>query len=94
MTSIYHDFPVLKNAAIVRELHTYGTALNLKQTRSDAAQHKGYGKMLMLEAEKIAKREGYGKVAVISGIGVREYYKMLGYRLKDTYMTKAICSDG
>jgi len=88
--AIYSDFPILKDAAIVRELHTYGTALNLKQTRSDAAQHKGYGKMLMLEAEKIAKREGYAKVAVISGIGVREYYKMLGYRLKDTYMAKTL----
>ncbi|MBI5654099.1 tRNA uridine(34) 5-carboxymethylaminomethyl modification radical SAM/GNAT enzyme Elp3 [Candidatus Uhrbacteria bacterium] len=89
-TQIYEDFPVLRDSAIVRELHTYGTALNLKQTRSDAAQHKGYGKMLMLEAEMIAKREGYVKVAVISGIGVREYYKMLGYRLKDTYMVKKI----
>lgn len=90
MTSIYENFPILKNSAIVRELHTYGTALNLKQTRTDASQHKGYGKMLMQEAEKIAKREGYGKVAVISGIGVREYYKMLGYKLKDTYMVKKI----
>jgi elongator complex protein 3 len=90
MTKIIGAFPILKDAAIVRELHTYGTALDLKQTRSDAAQHKGYGKMLMLEAEKIAKREGYRKVAVISGIGVREYYKMLGYKLKDTYMTKTI----
>lgn len=87
---ILSSFPVLREAAIVRELHTYGTALDLKQTRSDAAQHKGYGKMLMLEAEKIAKREGYPKIAVISGIGVREYYKMLGYRLKDTYMAKKI----
>lgn len=87
-TKILEAFPVLNDAAIVRELHTYGTALNLKQARSDAAQHKGYGKMLMSEAEKIAKREGYAKVAVISGIGVREYYKMLGYRLKDTYMMK------
>ncbi|MFA5184931.1 MAG: tRNA uridine(34) 5-carboxymethylaminomethyl modification radical SAM/GNAT enzyme Elp3 [Patescibacteria group bacterium] len=90
VTKILEDFPVLKDSVIVRELHTYGTALDLKQTRSDAAQHKGYGKMLMLEAEKIAKREGYGKVAVISGIGVREYYKMLGYRLKDTYMVKKV----
>lgn len=85
---IYSAFPILRGSAIVRELHTYGTALNLKQTRSDAAQHKGYGRMLMEEAEKIAKREGYDKVAVISGIGVRAYYKMLGYKLKDTYMVK------
>jgi elongator complex protein 3 len=92
MTQIYSDFPVLRDAAIVRELHTYGTALDLNQTRSDAVQHKGYGKMLMQEAEKIAEREGYMKVAVISGIGVREYYKMLGYKLKETYMVKHLAS--
>jgi len=92
VTQIYSDFPVLRDAAIVRELHTYGTALDLNQTRSDAVQHKGYGKMLMHEAEKIAEREGYMKVAVISGIGVREYYKMLGYRLKETYMVKYLAS--
>ncbi len=87
---ILSSFPVLRDAAIVRELHTYGTALDLKQTRSDAAQHKGYGKMLMLEAEKIAKREGHAKMAVISGIGVREYYKMLGYKMQETYMVKKL----
>lgn len=87
---IYSSFPVLRDAAIVRELHTYGTALDLKQTRSDAAQHKGYGRRLMDEAEKIAAREGYEKMAVISGIGVRAYYEMLGYELEDTYMTKQL----
>ncbi|MDQ7814401.1 MAG: tRNA uridine(34) 5-carboxymethylaminomethyl modification radical SAM/GNAT enzyme Elp3 [Patescibacteria group bacterium] len=90
MTSIYNSFPVLRDAAIVRELHTYGTALDLKQTRSDAAQHKGYGRRLMEEAEKIAAQEGYEKMAVISGIGVRAYYEMLGYEEQDTYMVKKI----
>ncbi len=87
---IYSAFPVLRNAAIVRELHTYGTALDLKQTRSDAAQHKGYGRRLMEEAEKIAACEGYEKMAVISGIGVRAYYEMLGYEKEDTYMVKKL----
>ncbi len=83
-------FPILENAAIIRELHTYGQALALGVTKKDAAQHRGYGRRLMRLAEKIAKREGYSKLAVISGIGVREYYRKLGYRLSQTYMVKKI----
>ncbi len=86
---IYETFPVLKNAAIIRELHTYGTALNIDQHRAEAAQHKGYGRLLMEHAEKIALLQGYAKIAVISGVGVREYYKnVLGYHEQDTYMVK------
>ena len=45
----------------------------------------------MKEAEKIAKEAGYEKMAVISGVGVREYYKnKLGYNLDRTYMVKLI----
>ncbi len=82
--------PELRDAAIVRELHTYGTALALKQGRTDAAQHKGYGRELMRRAEAIAVREGYRDLAVISGIGVRAYYRSLGYRLAGTYMRKRL----
>ena len=39
---------------------------------------------------KIANKEGFKKIAVISGIGVREYYKKLGYKNEKTYMTKNI----
>lgn len=87
---IYDAFPVLKGAAIIRELHTYGTALNIDQSDPLAAQHKGYGRMLMQKAEEIAKAEGFDRMAVISGIGVREYYKILGYHDQDTYMSKAL----
>ncbi len=77
----------LTDCAIVRELHVYGQALNLHEEGKDS-QHKGYGKMLMAEAEKISKDAGYKKLAVISGVGVREYYKNLGYNLVGTYMVK------
>ncbi|MFA6447656.1 MAG: tRNA uridine(34) 5-carboxymethylaminomethyl modification radical SAM/GNAT enzyme Elp3 [Patescibacteria group bacterium] len=87
---VLESFPVLNNAAIIRELHTYGTALNINQYNQEASQHKGYGRLLMQTAEDIAKREGYEKMAVISGIGVREYYKTLGYAEQDTYMTKKL----
>ena len=90
-------FPALKNAAIIREVHTYGHLHPITsggQTPASSIkspQHKGLGKKLMKEAERIAKKEfGIKKIAVISGIGVRGYYKKLGYRLKDTYMVKII----
>ena len=79
-----------KKIAIVRELHVYGQSLNIHEENSEAAQHKGFGKMLMQEAEKISKKNEIKKVLVISGIGVREYYKNLGYNLEDSYMVKSI----
>jgi elongator complex protein 3 len=87
---ISEAFPVLTNTAIVRELHTYGTALNLNQNSVDASQHRGYGRKLMQAAEEIATRESYLRIAVISGIGVREYYRWLGYAEKETYMVKEL----
>jgi len=90
--------PVLKDSAIIRELHTYGHLVPIGKQDNQKAQHMGLGRKLMAEAEKIvytefgrsAKKEGFKKVAVISGIGVRQYYRALGYRQKDEYMIKDI----
>jgi len=82
-------FPELKNAGLIRELHTYG-ALQTLGIESQATQHKGLGKQLMTEAEKIIKKNKLSKVAVISGVGVRGYYKKIGYKLEGTYMTKKL----
>jgi elongator complex protein 3 len=77
--------------SFVRELHVYGQALKLhEKTSSQAAQHLGFGKMLMETAEEISKREKVKKILVISGVGVRQYYKKLGYNLEDTYMVKLL----
>jgi len=78
--------PELQNAAIIRELHTYGQLAELG--KSGEVQHLGLGKKLITEAEKISRQNGYKKIAVISGIGVREYYRKLGYGLEGTYMVK------
>jgi len=81
--------PILQNAAIIREVHTYGQMLPIKSKNKKSPQHIGLGKKLILEAEKIASREfGLKKIAVISGVGVRNYYRKLGYKLKDGYMVK------
>jgi len=84
-------FPELEEAALIRELHVYGQLVRHGDTSHAKIQHRGLGKKLMHEAEHIAKAEGYKKMAVISGIGVREYYrKKLGYKLEGTYMTKKL----
>jgi len=85
-----HFIPALQNSAIIRELHTYGRSVPIKK-RGASPQHKGFGKKLMAEAEKITKKElGFKEISVISGIGVRNYYRKIGYKEKDTYMIKVI----
>jgi len=76
--------------AIIRELHVYGQSLKLGQKLKIASQHQGLGKWLMSEAEKIVKKQKIKELRIISGVGVREYYRKLGYKLEDTYMVKNI----
>jgi len=72
--------------ALVRELHVYGELVPVGGNKK--VQHAGLGKMLMKEAEKIAQKNGYKKMAVIAGVGARGYYRKLGYRLENSYMVK------
>lgn len=81
--------PELANCALIREVHVYGTSMGVGLSHDEGSQHRGFGKLLMANAEKIAKAAGWDKVAVIAGIGTREYYKnKCGYRLEGTYMVK------
>ena len=78
--------PELQDAAVVRELHVYGAEATLEATETDW-QHRGYGRRLMAYAEEVATRAGYSRLAVISGIGARPYYReQLGYRRDGPYM--------
>jgi len=78
----------LENSALIREVHTYGQMVPIDK-KQIAPQHMGLGKKLLIEAEKIAKEKYHlNKISVISGIGVREYYKKSGYKLENTYMVK------
>ncbi len=90
LDEVSRELPELKNCALIRELHTYGQALTLSDSRVGAPQHRGWGKVLMAEAEKIACAQGYTGLIVISGIGVRGYYRKQGFRLAGTYMKKKI----
>jgi elongator complex protein 3 len=80
----------LQKSAIVRELHVYGQAVGVgKKESDDSYQHRGYGAKLLKEAERIAKDElGVKKIAIISAIGTRQYYKKLGYCRDGPYMSK------
>ncbi|KII60988.1 Elongator complex protein 3 [Thelohanellus kitauei] len=82
----------LKNWSVIRELHVYGTAVSVSEREESKYQHKGFGALLMDEAEKIAFQEhGSSQIGVIAGIGVREYYRKLGYTLASPYMVKNLC---
>uniref|UniRef100_A0A8K9XUN5 Elongator complex protein 3 n=2 Tax=Oncorhynchus mykiss TaxID=8022 RepID=A0A8K9XUN5_ONCMY len=82
--------PELKGGvSIVRELHVYGSVVPVSSRDPSKFQHQGFGMMLMEEAERIAREEhGSGKLAVISGVGTRNYYRKLGYELEGPYMVK------
>ncbi|KAF8136657.1 histone acetyltransferase ELP3 [Boletus edulis] len=78
-------------SSIVRELHVYGTAVPVHGRDPTRFQHQGFGTLLMEEAERIAREEhGSAKLAVISGVGTRDYYRKLGYELDGPYMSKAL----
>ncbi|MBI4399154.1 tRNA uridine(34) 5-carboxymethylaminomethyl modification radical SAM/GNAT enzyme Elp3 [Candidatus Micrarchaeota archaeon] len=75
----------------VRELHVYSEALHLHEKPGENYQHKGYGKLLLAEAERIAREEfDKKKLLVISGVGAREYYYKLGYNREGAYVSKEL----
>ena len=86
-----HRPEVNSNTMIIRELHVYGPLVPLGKKFDQAFQHRGYGARLLAEAEKISSEEfDARKILIISGIGVREYYRRFGYRLEGPYMAKHI----
>ena len=77
--------------SMVRELHVYGGAVPVHSRDPRAFQHQGYGTLLMEEAERIAREEHHSaRMAVIAGIGVRNYYRRFGFHLEGTFMIKDI----
>jgi len=81
-----------KTPAMIRELHIYGPTLKIGEKDQQKWQHRGLGKTLMQEAEKAAKKNRNKEIRIISGVGVREYYKKLGYVLdsEGIYMEKGL----
>ena len=70
----------LRGAAMIREVHVYGLALGIGSAQAGRAQHAGLGTRLIEAAAAIAAESGFRRLAVISSIGTREYYRLRGFR--------------
>jgi elongator complex protein 3 len=81
-------FDELTGAAMIREVHVYGPSTDLGERDAEHAQHGGLGARLIAQAEEISREAGYRRIAVISAIGTREYYRARGFELGRFYMTK------
>ena len=78
-------------SSIIRELHVYGSLVPVGEHTLKAWQHKGYGDLLLSEAERISKKEfDKHKVVVISALGTKRYYMRFGYRYDGSYMSKIL----
>ena len=78
-------------SVIIRELRVYGPVVDIGKRDYDAWQHLGLGEKLMAEAEKIGSADfNATRILVNSGIGVREYYRALGYLDKGPYLFKTL----
>jgi elongator complex protein 3 len=80
----------IQRQAMIRELHVYGPALNIGADSHGEAQHTGLGRQLIEKAIEIARNAGYKRMAVISAIGTREYYRKLGFHLGELYMSREL----
>jgi elongator complex protein 3 len=79
------------SSAIVRELHVYGPLVPVGKHLAKAWQHKGYGAVLLSEAERVA-REDYDlkKLLIISALGTKQYYMRFGYERDGVYVSKML----
>ena len=83
-------WPDLERAAIVRDLHVYGQTLPLGENQAGAAQHRGLGTELVARAEAVARGAGFRRLAVISAIGTRDYYRQRGFEDGELYQVKTL----
>jgi elongator complex protein 3 len=81
---------ITDKTALVRELHVYGNMIKIGDKNPKIGQHTGFGERLLREAENIAQDNGKDEVAIISGIGSRNYYRKFGYEKVGPYMIKKL----
>jgi elongator complex protein 3 len=82
---------IVEDSALIRELHVYGTPVEIGKTGKDiSSQHVGIGKRLMNAAEEICRTYFKNKLLVISAVGTRDYYRKLGYKPDGPYMSKVL----
>ncbi|MBE6509563.1 MAG: tRNA uridine(34) 5-carboxymethylaminomethyl modification radical SAM/GNAT enzyme Elp3 [Methanobrevibacter sp.] len=81
---------ITDKTALVRELHVYGNMIKIGDKNPKIGQHTGFGEKLLREAENLAIDNGKEEMAIISGIGSRNYYRKFGYEKIGPYMKKEI----
>jgi elongator complex protein 3 len=69
----------IEGAAVIREVHVYGAAVGLGEDAPDRPQHRGLGTRLIEAAASRARRAGFARLAVISAVGTRGYYRGRGF---------------
>lgn len=97
--------PEAGGALLLRELKVFGTEVPIGERppfggpaggfapqASHVAlhQHQGHGARLVAEGEALARELGLSRVVVTAGVGVREYYRKLGYERLGPYMAKGV----
>ena len=81
---------ITDKTALIRELHVYGNMIQIGDKNPSIGQHTGFGEKLLLEAKNLAIDKGKDEIAIISGIGSRNYYRKFGYERKGPYMAKKL----
>ncbi len=81
---------ITDKTALIRELHVYGNMIQIGDKNPAIGQHTGFGERLLMEAENLAVDNGKDEIAIISGIGTRNYYRKFGYERKGPYMAKKL----
>lgn len=77
-------FDELLDSAIIREVHVYGTSSKVGQSATHV-QGKGFGYAMVAEAKSIACLADFKRIAVISGNGVKDYYRKYHGFVDNTY---------
>ncbi|MFH8092413.1 MAG: tRNA uridine(34) 5-carboxymethylaminomethyl modification radical SAM/GNAT enzyme Elp3 [Candidatus Aenigmatarchaeota archaeon] len=86
-----HRREIDDKTALIREIHTYGKMVPIDKDDSNSWQHKGFGSLLLEEAERIAKEDfDKKKMIAISGVGVKSWFMKHGYKYEGPYMSKFI----
>jgi elongator complex protein 3 len=75
---------------MIREVHVYGVTVGIGKTREGRAQHLGLGSTLIERAAEIASERGYPRLAVISSVGTRDYYRKRGFADGDLYQVREL----
>jgi elongator complex protein 3 len=75
--------------AIVREMKVFGKVAKMGSAGS-AWQHRGFGKDMVTEAERIAREAGCVRVRATVAAGARGYLNGLGYVTESPYMVKRL----